>query len=111
LAEKEGMTYMEQVQRIDTALVTFIDRVKAAPRGYAGAFDPVKVDEDRLAQIYAFDEALLTYQDQLSSGLVALENAIGSEGVEIVLDQLEMLVAELNSVLTRRSEVMLLLQN
>lgn len=110
IVESGGMSYMEQVQRIDTGLVTFIDRVRTAARGYSGAFDAVKVDEEGLVRLYAFDESLLLYQDQLASGLKALEDAIGGEQLKSVLDELEKLVAEINSVFARRSEAMMALQ-
>jgi len=107
LVDKGGMRHMERVQRIDTGLVTFIDGVRAAARGYGGAFDAVKVDEERLARLYSFDEALLVYQDQLSAGLIAFRDAIGGEDLESVLDQMEKLVADLNTVLAGRSEAIL----
>ena len=111
LVDEGGMAYMEQVQRIDTELVTFIDRVRTAARGYGGAFDAVKVDEAALGKLYAFDEALLVYSDQLAGGLASLRESIGSEAVKGVLDELDMLLAEMRNVLNRRSEALLSLQS
>lgn len=106
LVEAGGIQYMERVQLIDTKLRTFIDRVKTAALGYAGVFDPIKVREEELQRLYAFDNALLTYQDQLAAGLSQLEEVIGTEEVGGVLRQLENVVTEANNTFKRREEAM-----
>lgn len=105
LVEAGGLKYMERVQRIDTKLQTFIDRVKTASLGYGGLFDAIKVQEDDLQRLYAFDNALLAYQDQLATGLQELEQVIGTDGdVRRVLNQLENVVTEANNTFKRREE-------
>jgi hypothetical protein len=101
-----AMMLMERVQGIDTKLRTFVDRVETASSGYAGLFDAVKVDAQSLARVYAFDSALLTYQDQLAAGLSQLEEAIGTDAVENVLDQLDSIVTEANNTFKRRVETL-----
>lgn len=97
---------MEQIQRIDTMMRTFIDRIESAAGGYSGVFDAVKVDEDALARVYAFDNALLTYQGQFAAGLEQLEQAIGTETLGSVIQQLEMVVRDANSTFLSRDEAM-----
>ena len=104
LVDEGGLRYMERAQRIDTKLRTFIDRIESAAQGYAGLFDAIKVTEDDLQRLYAFDSALLLYQDQLAAGLAQLEGAIGTDGVEDVLEQLESVVSEANRTFDRRVE-------
>lgn len=105
LVEEGGLKYMERVQRIDTKLQTFIDRIKTASLGYRGLFDAIKVEEDDLQRLYAFDNALLAYQDQLATGLHELEQVIGTDGdVRRVLNQLEDVVTEANNTFKRREE-------
>lgn len=106
IVEQGGLQYMERVQHIDTMLRTFIDRVQTAALGYAGVFDPIKVREDELQRLYAFDNALLTYQDQLGAGLNQLEESVGGESVRNVLRQLEDVVTEANNAFKRREEVL-----
>ncbi len=102
-----GLTHMERVQAIDTQLRTFIDRIRTAPQGYAGVFDSVKITPDSLASVYAFDNALLAYQDQFSAGLQELAGAIGSaEALAGVLEQLESIVREANNAFRRRVETL-----
>jgi hypothetical protein len=108
LVDAGGIEYMERAQRVDTKLRTFIDRVAAAARGYAGVFDAIKIGEDDLERVYAFDQALMGYQDQLAAGLARLEEAVGSEEADVadVLRQLESVVTEANNTFERRTEVM-----
>lgn len=108
LVDAGGIEHMERVQRVDTKLRTFIDRVAAAGRGYAGVFDAIKVKQEDLARVYAFDQALLTYQDQLAAGLTHMEEALSGEDIDVVsvLRQLESVVTEANNTFGQRSEVM-----
>jgi hypothetical protein len=101
-----GIDKMEQIQRIDTMMRTFIDRIESAAGGYSGVFDAVKIDEEALARVYAFDNALLTYEDQFKTGLSQLEGAIGTETLGSVIQQLEMIVRDANSTILGRAEAM-----
>ncbi|HOA22869.1 MAG: hypothetical protein WBH90_13430 [Aggregatilineales bacterium] len=106
LVDAGGLQYMERVQRIDGLLQTFIDRVRTASSGYAGLTDPIKVRETELERLYAFDNALLAYQDQFAAGLEQLEQVIGTSEVGGVLRQLEDVVTEANNTFKRREEAM-----
>jgi hypothetical protein len=106
-----GIGYMERVQSIDTRMRTFIDRIESAAQGYAGLFDAVKVKEDALQRVYAFDSALLVYQDQFAAGLENFAEAIGTEELDGVLMQLDDLVTEMNNTFKRRVEAMQGLQD
>ena len=111
LVDAGGLRYMEQVKAVDTRLRTFVDKIESAAEGYAGFFGPVKIDEAALANVYAFDNTLFAYREQLASGLKDLDKAIGSEGIEGVLDGLEALVSELARTFDRRIDVLRGLQD
>ena len=107
LVDSGGIMYMERVSRIDNVLQTFIDRIRTAPQGYAGLFDAVKIRESELDRVYAFDNGLLVYSEQIEAGLERFGEAIeGNENVEDVLDQLEGVVREAGDLFRRRVEVM-----
>lgn len=106
LIDSGGIMLMEQVQRVDTKLRTFIDRVDTAPRGYAGLFDAIKVREEELARLYAFDNALLAYADRLAELLAGFGQAIeANEGVETAIRALDDWATEVNNVFKQRVEV------
>jgi hypothetical protein len=105
-----GIGFMERVQGIQTKMQTFIDRIESAAEGYAGVFDAAKVDQAALDRVYAFDNTLLVYQQQFSTGLEELNTAITGEqeGAEIknVLRQLDDIVTEANNTFKFRTEAM-----
>ncbi len=106
LVDSGGIMYMERVQGITTNLQTFIDRVNTAPRGYAGLFDAIKVREEELAQLYAFDNALLAYGDRLAELLTGFGQAVdANEGIDGSVRALEEFVTEINNLFKRRVEV------
>jgi hypothetical protein len=111
LVQASGLKFMERVQGIDTKLRTFIDKIDTAAQGYTGVFDPIKVREEGLARLYAFDNALLTYADQMSEGLGQFEQALNGEGTEAILQQLDQVVTEANNTFARRVEAMQGLQS
>lgn len=106
MMDKGGLSGMEQAQRIDGKLQTFIDRIRSAAEGYSGVFDAVKIDADALERVYAFDHALLSYKDQFSTGLMEMDKAIGTDAITDVLYQLEEVVTEANNTFKRRVEAM-----
>jgi len=50
---------LEGVGRLDRVLQKCVASLRWADQGYSGLFDQVKIGEEELARIYAFDEALL----------------------------------------------------
>ncbi len=72
-----GFEFVDDVEQSAVKLRTFIDRVKTAPRGYAGIFDAVQVKEDQLDQLYNFDYQLLVESDRLAAAIDQCRIAIG----------------------------------
>jgi hypothetical protein len=73
-----GFEYLDDVEQSAGKLRLFIDRVKTAPRGYAGVLDAVRVKEDQIDQLYNFDLALLNEVDNLASMIDQCKIAMGS---------------------------------
>jgi hypothetical protein len=76
----QGIIFAEDLGRADNLLMGLIGKIKDAPQGYAGFFDAVKVKEEDLAQIYAFDEQMLNTTDQIGADVAALEKATYDSG-------------------------------
>ncbi len=106
-----GIVHMERARTIDTKIRMFIDRIESAAQGYAGLFDAVKIREAELARVYAFDNALLSYQGQFAEGLARLWEVVGTGQVDGVLSQLDGIVTEANNAFGLRVEVMQGLQD
>lgn len=107
-----AMDHAEPLGRVDTALRGLMGKVKDAPQGYAGFFDAVKVKEDDLERIYAFDESLLGFADQIQAGVDALAKAVRDGGdVSDAIRTLNSTVLEANSTWSNRDEVVLGINN
>lgn len=104
----KAMDHAEALGRADTGLRGLAGKVKDAPQGYAGFFDAVKVKEDDLARIYAFDENMLNFADQIQADVNALAKAVRDNGdIGGAVSVLNSNVQEANNTWGQRDEVIL----
>lgn len=104
-----NLDYIAEVDRVAGVLQRFIDRLNTATYGYTGLFDPVKIEEGDLDQLYAFDMSLTAGVDQVSGAISALESAVAdttSEKNEVpgAISKLSALADELNLRLNQRQD-------
>lgn len=102
---------VEQLQRIGQLLDLFIGRLETAPRGYAGWFSEVSIDEADLDRIYQFDAKLADSVPLLREriGYVAAQVTAGEgagEGVAEALSALRDFVDGLNRQFDAREELL-----
>ncbi len=107
LVSSGGIEFVDDLQDAATRLQRFIDTVKTAAYGYAGFFDAVKVKEDELAKLYAFDNALLDNASKVTSLVDGVEAAVGSDGLAGAIRALTAGIAECNATFERRKDVLL----
>jgi hypothetical protein len=102
-----AIEFAEETGRADSRLMGLIGKLRDAPQGYAGFFDAIKIDEEDLARIYAFDEAMLAYVDEIASAADALEKAVMDQGeVGAALRELDNTAREANVVFDSRQELL-----
>ena len=73
---------IESVDDMEKAVIklrTFIDKISTAPRGYAGLFDAVKINEKELESIYQFDAAFFDLAEQIGRALDNVEASLGDD--------------------------------
>ncbi len=99
--------YLDDLEAIAIRLRTFSDQVRTASYGYAGFFDALKVDEEALAALYAFDGQLLALTEQIRQSVDRLEQAIGTEDFPAALRGMLTLARQAIEVFNRREEVLL----
>ena len=103
----KAMDYAEPLGTADTRLMGLIGKINDAPEGYAGFFDAVKVKEDDLARIYAFDESMLAYAEQISADIDALEKAVLDDlDIAGCIRTLDGTLREANTAFGTRQEVL-----
>ncbi|MCP4414993.1 MAG: hypothetical protein GY805_00120 [Chloroflexi bacterium] len=102
----QAIDHAEPLGRVDTRLMGLIGKIKDAPVGYAGFFDAIKVKEDDLARIYAFDENMLNSADHIGASMAVLEAAVIDSGdIGGAIRELDSQLKEANSTFDGRDEV------
>jgi len=77
---------MQDIDKIDKKNETAIAKFRSAARGYSGAFDIVKIKDEKLAMLYEFDSALLEDVTGINGLFTELENLSNSgENISVQL--------------------------
>lgn len=102
-----AMDYAEQMGRADNLMMGLVGKIKDAPVGYAGFFSAIKVKEEDLARLYAFDAQMLDHTDQIVAEVDALAKTVADGGaLQGSLDSLTASLLEANQVFNSRQEVL-----
>ncbi len=97
---------VDDMEKAAIQLRTFIDKIRNAAYGYAGFFDAVKVNEEDLAKLYAFDLAFFQVAESISHALDTVEASIGdAESVKAAIRNLISLTRDAVTTMDRRYEV------
>jgi len=99
--------YVDELEAAAIKMRTFADRVKTAPRGYAGLFDAVKINEDELAKLYEYDAALLDKTDEVQRAVDNVQSSVGTDGLPAAIRNLESTTRQCIETFDRRNEVVL----
>lgn len=101
-----GIEHIDDIEKASLQIRTFADKIRNATYGYSGFFDAVKINEEELAKLYAFDSAFFEIADQLNAALDTLENSMGQEeGIPAAIRNLVSLAREATATFDRRYEV------
>ena len=71
--------YVDDLEKGGIQIRTFTDKIRTAPRGYAGVFDAVKINEKELEQLYNFDLAFLDLATDIGRGIDNVEASVADE--------------------------------
>jgi len=80
LLEGGGLLFVDDLERAVTKVQKLADSIRTASYGYAGLFDAVRVKEEELDALYAFDEDMLNHVSTIQGAIDALAAAIGASG-------------------------------
>jgi len=105
-----GAGYVEFMGAAESAAVKlrgFIDKLKTASMGYGGLFDAIRVKEEQLDKLYAFDSALADGVTQVAAIIDGIDSAITSkQGVPEAIQRLDAQCRQLVETFERRREVL-----
>lgn len=106
LLDNDGFSYMSRTASVKARLQTYRDRVSAAAPGYSGFMAAVKIEEQELELLYAFDEAQIRYVDRLDKALETFDKAVtAKDGIDAALEEIDSLAIEANDAFKLRDDV------
>ncbi len=97
--------YTDDLEKAALRLRTFADRVHTAPRGYAGLFDAIKINEGELTKLYEFDAALLDKTDEVNRAIDNVQASVGTDGLPAAIRNLQSVTKDCIKVYDRRQEM------
>jgi hypothetical protein len=108
LISQAKIEFLDDLERAVMKLQLLIDRIKTASYGYAGLFDAVKVKEEQLDALYAFDNQMLDFVDEVAADMDQVTSAIAAgEGIGDAIGALVGTVGEANQAFGHREEAIL----
>jgi hypothetical protein len=99
--------WVDDLEAAALKLRAFIDRMRTASYGYAGLFDHARIGKDELAELYAYDSALLDKAELLAGAVDNVEASIGTDGLPAAIRNLTTISQEAVDTFDRRHEVIL----
>ena len=106
LISQSMIQYVDDMEKATIQLRTFIDKIRTASYGYSGFFDAVKINEEELAKLYAFDNAFFELAEQIGRALDTVEASLADEAaLPAAIRNLTTLAREAVTTFEKRGEV------
>jgi len=99
--------YLDDLEGVAIRLRTFSDQLRTASYGYAGLFDAIKVEDEELARLYAYDSSLLDLTEEIKAGVDRLEAAVGTDDFPKAMKELLATARKAIEAFNKREEVIL----
>ncbi len=100
------LAYVDDVESAAIKIRQFIDRVRTAAYGYAGIFDAIKINEAELANIYQYDNYLLSLEETVSHAIDNIEASVGSDGLPASIKHLTKIAQAALEAFNKRTKIM-----
>lgn len=100
-----GLDFLDDIDAIVSSIQTLSDKVRTASYGYTGLFDPVKVREDELEALHAFDVAMLQEVAGMEATIESLRAATSDKAaLPVQIDSVAQAVTNLTRLFDRRAQ-------
>ncbi|MEO1288317.1 MAG: hypothetical protein AAFV93_11155 [Chloroflexota bacterium] len=104
----KGLSYMSRAREVKSKMQAYHDKVETAAPKYSGMWSQIKITEEDLDKIYAFDEAQFRFLLQFETAMDALDTAVDSgEGVEDALESVYDVATNASDAFDLRDDVIL----
>jgi hypothetical protein len=107
LASQGSIEYLDDLESGAIKLRQFIDRIRTATYGYSGFFDPIKINQEELSQVYQYDYSLLQLEDVVSRAIDNIETSMGTDGIPAAIRNLVKSAQQCVDALDKRTEAMI----
>lgn len=99
-----GLRYLDDLDRISTGIDRFVVKLETAPRGYAGWFEVITIDETDLDLLYQFDLRLTNSVGLLAERISFVQRQLNEAGdVGTAIADLQSFIDQLNRQLDART--------
>ncbi len=107
LSQRGKLFESDGIDKLDKKLQQCVAKFKAASRGYSGAFDVVKVKEEKLNQLYEYDAGLFTDVEGITAACSEMENnAKSSVDIKPAMDKVGGMLDELIRKFDSREQIL-----
>jgi hypothetical protein len=100
------LIYVDDLEKAAIKIRTFIDKIRRASYGYSGFFDAAKVNEEELARVYEYDNAMFDLVVDVNRAIDNVEASMGTDGLPASIRNLVSKAQDCITVFNRRDEVM-----
>jgi hypothetical protein len=108
LLNQGGIQYMDDTAALKTKFQMLIDKIRTAERGHSGLWSNTTVGTEELQRLYAFDEAMLDYVDDLAARVDELEKAaVDNAEIPQVMLRFDSMLEEVIQAFELREQTML----
>ena len=107
LISEGEISYLDDMEKAALRLQTFADRIRTATRGYSSVFEAVKINEEELAKLLQYDNALLDMVDGVSTAVDHVRASIGSDGMRSAVRNLQTVSQDCIDAYNKRDEIVL----
>jgi hypothetical protein len=90
LLDGGGLAHMTRTREVKSQIQALRDKIQTAAPKYSGMFASIKIGNEELDRIYAFDEAMFRFVFELQTAIDEFEAAVKSgEGIGEALDKVD----------------------
>ena len=104
----KGLAHMSRAREVKSKMQAYRDKIATAAPKYSTMFDEIKVTEETLDRIYAFDEAQFRFLLQFETALGEFETAIKSgDGIKDAMEKVYDVAATASDAFDMRDDEIL----
>lgn len=107
LTQRGKLFESDGIDKLDKKLQLCVAKFKSAARGYSGAFDVVKVKEEKLNQLYEFDANMFDDVENISAACTEMDtNSKSNIDIKPPMDKVGLLLDELVKMFEERENIL-----